>query len=222
MENNEIILFQYELPRNMLYAKYYVFNVENPDEIKNGSRPRVTQYGPYVYQEYRRKEDIVEIGEDKIFYGQYIEYVFDEKETQRSGCFNGQDGVPCKKTDNVQVINYSLVAIVDLIQSLPAILLPPNNTTLPSAILTVLEMLLFPPGCKMHLDPPLNLTHCDDLFYNVTVDDLIWQGHNPGIIKLIFAILQLIEDMFEKIGIDIDLDQFIISLNRTGKMGQMH
>ena len=194
----------------MVYTKYYFFNVENPDEIKTGARPRVTQYGPYAYQEYRRKEDIAKIGLDKISYGQYIEYVFDEEESLRSGCFNGQEGIPCKKTDHVLVINSPLVGVIDIIRSLPPIPLPSEkNTTLPTALLNILDLVLFDPiGCTIGLEN--HTSHCDDLFYNATVDDLLWQGHNPGIIELFFSILKLIEKTLEeKLGIDIDLDQFL-------------
>ena len=126
----------------MVFSKYYFFNVENPDEIKDGKKPNVTQYGPYVYQEHRRKEDIVRIGDDKISYGQYMEYIFDEEETQRSGCFNGKDGSPCKKTDLVHVLNLPLVTVVDLIESLPPIPLHIKPfTTLKSALLKILDLL---------------------------------------------------------------------------------
>ena len=58
--------FQYEPPQNLVFSKYYIWNVENPDEIKAGKKPRVTQFGPYVYREHRIKEDIARIGYDKI------------------------------------------------------------------------------------------------------------------------------------------------------------
>ena len=193
----------------MVYSKYYIFNVENPDEIKDGEKPRVTQYGPYVYREHRKKEDIVRIGDDKISYGQYIEYFFDEEETQRSGCFNGKDGIPCKQTDLVHVINIPLVTAVSLIESIPPIplhVIPFTN--LKSALLIMLDLLLFDPkNCKV--DGEKLSPFCDDLFYTATVDDLLWQGHNPGIMKLFFVVLDIIEDIIEALGINIDLDEFL-------------
>ena len=182
--------------------------MENPLAIKNGSKPRLTQYGPYVYREHRVKQDISRIGEDKIFYGQHMEYIFDEKETQNSGCFNGKDE-PCKKTDLVNVINVPLIAAVDLIKSLPPIPLHYKPfTTLPSAILNLLDLILFNrPNCKVRNEtmPPL----CDDLFYTAPVDDFLWQGYNPGIINLVFVVVEAIENIFEKLGIDIDIDAFL-------------
>ena len=138
-----------------------------------------------------------------------MEYIFDEEETQRSGCFNGKDGIPCKKTDLVHVINIPLVTAVSLIESLPSIPLDIIQvTTLRSALLKILDLLLFDrERCKVHgekLSP-----FCDDLFYTVAVDDLLWQGHNPGIMNLFFLVLEIIEDILKALGINIDIDDFL-------------
>ena len=205
----------------MIYAKYYIFHVENPDEIKEGKKPQVTQFGPYVYQEYRKKEDIANVGLDQIFYGQYMEYIFDEEETHRSGCFNGKEGTPCKKTDLVRVINVPLVAAVEMIKSLPNIPLHyAPFTNLPSTLLKILDSLLFDQNWCETRPMRNNLTaHCDDLFYSATVDDLLWQGHNPGIITLLLSVFQSIQDVFAGFGIDIDLDQILPIQLSGGSLG---
>ena len=212
------LLFQYEPPKNLVFSKYYIWNVENPDEIKEGKKPRLTQYGPYVYREHRIKEDIARIGYDKIFYGQHMEYIFDEKETQNSGCVNGKNE-PCKKTDLVTVINVPLITAIDLIKSLPPIPLHYKPfTTLPSALLKVLDFFLFDRnGCKIHGEHMSPL--CDDLFYTAPVDDLLWQGHNPGIINLGVAMLEVIENIFKKLGINIDLYKFLPIQLSGGTLG---
>ena len=132
--------------------KYYMFNVDNPEEIKQGARPKVTEYGPYVYREYRRKDEVTPIGQDKLSYGQQMEYVFDAEETHRSNCFNGQDGVPCDKTDKVLVINSPLAGAIDMLHDLPPIPIQHNgiNTTLPSILFHILDSALFSPFfCKI-------------------------------------------------------------------------
>ena len=195
----------------MVYSKYYVFNVENPEDIKNGGKPNVTQFGPYVYQEYRKKEDIARIGNDKIFYGQYIEYIFDEEETRRSGCYNGKVGEPCKKSDTVQVINAPLILANEIIQSLPKIPLEFKPfTTLPSFLLEAMDILLFDPfWCEIQPQRRNQTPHCDDLFYNAAVDDLLWQGHNPGIMRLFFSVFASIEQIIAELGIEIEIDEFL-------------
>lgn len=46
------------LPEPMV-ASMYLFKVLNPDEIRNGKKPRLEQVGPYVFTEQHEKTDIV-------------------------------------------------------------------------------------------------------------------------------------------------------------------
>ncbi len=85
-------------PPNEILMKYYFYHVENPDGIKNGEKPRVREVGPYVYNEYRRKENIVAVGDEELQFGQYIWYVFDEEATMKSGCINPITEEPCRKS----------------------------------------------------------------------------------------------------------------------------
>ena len=48
--------------------KFTFFNVENPDEVRNGFKPRVTEIGPFSYIEDRQKRNPVTIY-DEISYG---------------------------------------------------------------------------------------------------------------------------------------------------------
>ena len=86
------------------------FNVTNPEEVKNGGKPALKEVGPYAYLEIRRKENIFEIDTDKIQFGQYYEYHFNQTETDASGC----DG--CKPDDEITVLNGALMAVVGLLQ----------------------------------------------------------------------------------------------------------
>jgi len=40
---------------NPLYQKFYLWNLTNPDEVLNGSKPIVTEVGPYVYRACQRR-----------------------------------------------------------------------------------------------------------------------------------------------------------------------
>ena len=33
-----------------IYMQFYMFNLSNPEEVKNGKKPDVVQKGPYTYQ----------------------------------------------------------------------------------------------------------------------------------------------------------------------------
>ena len=85
------------------------FNVSNPEEVKNGGKPDLKEVGPYAYLEVRRKENIFEIDTDKIQFGQYYEYHFNQTETDKE-C----DG--CSADDEITVLNGALMAVVGLLQ----------------------------------------------------------------------------------------------------------
>ncbi|XP_055891427.1 lysosome membrane protein 2-like isoform X2 [Biomphalaria glabrata] len=42
-----------------VYMQFYVFDLDNPEEVKNGDKPSLIQRGPYTYRERRTKFDIV-------------------------------------------------------------------------------------------------------------------------------------------------------------------
>lgn len=61
-----------------VYMKFYFFSVTNPEEVSKGSKPILKELGPYAYKENRRKENLLEVYGDKLYYASYIDYTFDE------------------------------------------------------------------------------------------------------------------------------------------------
>ena len=84
-------------PPNDIYIKYYFFHVNNPQEILQGGTPNLTEVGPYVYQETRKKQNVVPLGDDELLYGQYISYHFDAEKTQSENCVHPITSLPCEK-----------------------------------------------------------------------------------------------------------------------------
>ena len=61
-----------------MFMKFYIFHVENPEEISLGGKPNLVERGPYVYREVRSKENMLLVDGDTIHYDQKIEYYYDE------------------------------------------------------------------------------------------------------------------------------------------------
>ncbi|KAL3880575.1 hypothetical protein ACJMK2_032806 [Sinanodonta woodiana] len=86
-----------------IYFQIYVFNLENPEEFKNGGKPRVTQRGPYTYREHRKKGKIDYHVNDTVSYNEVRWFQFVQEMSV------GSD------EDNMTTINIPLVAIADII-----------------------------------------------------------------------------------------------------------
>jgi len=90
------------------YMKFTFFQVENPQEVVTGGKPRVKEVGDFAYREVRRKENIHSIF-DEISYGSYIHYEFDASAS-------GEDGKDPHK--EITVINPVLAIVNALIAEL--------------------------------------------------------------------------------------------------------
>lgn len=95
-----------------VYMNFRFFNVTNVADVKSGQKPILKEVGPYVYREVRRKESVNEVDRDKLNYGLYMEYHFDQEQTQIAGC----EG--CTKDDQITVLNGVLAGVVGLVNQL--------------------------------------------------------------------------------------------------------
>lgn len=64
-------------PPAKIYRKYYLFHVENPDEIERGETPRLTQRGPYTYREVWEKRKIEFLGHEVLRFTPVVTLYFD-------------------------------------------------------------------------------------------------------------------------------------------------
>lgn len=71
---------QWRSPSVPVRMQFFMFNVENPLEVKQGSRPYVSQKGPYCYRVYQTKKNITWNKNYTVSYNKFSKYVFD------SGC----------------------------------------------------------------------------------------------------------------------------------------
>ena len=65
----------WSFPPVPVFMKFYVFNIENPDNIRRGEKPRVKEVGPFVYREYREKKNLRKHA-DEIEYGLNVRYEY--------------------------------------------------------------------------------------------------------------------------------------------------
>lgn len=62
--------------------KIYMFNITNPDEIKEGKKPVVQEVGPFFYDEYKMKFDLVDReDEDSVEYSMKSTWFFNPKKS---------------------------------------------------------------------------------------------------------------------------------------------
>ena len=63
--------------RRPLTATVYFFNITNPGDVINGSKPKVVEVGPYVYQLDKMKINITrDINKSRVFYNKWHNYTF--------------------------------------------------------------------------------------------------------------------------------------------------
>ncbi|XP_018408784.1 PREDICTED: lysosome membrane protein 2 [Nanorana parkeri] len=154
-------------PPPPIYMKFYFFNVTNPLEVLDGEKPVVDEIGPYVYREYRPKENI-----EFLENGTEVSAV-----TPKTYVFEADLSKGNPMTDFVRTVNIPVVTLLEKVlkSKIAGILRPIIEAALKTynegmfTTRTVHEMLW---GYK---DPLLTLVHKVDssvdemfgLFYNM-------------------------------------------------------
>ena len=148
--------------------KFYMYNIENPDQIIAGTeKPRISEKGPYSYVEERRKIDISDesYSREYIQFGQYKAYSFDKD----TSCDT------CSKDDVFTVINGPLVGLLYVFDKT-------GFATYKRTIRRAIEEGKNGYGSKEEY----NAAWLDSLFMEVTVDDLIFSGTIPGALQYVY------------------------------------
>ena len=73
------------VPPVPIFFNYYFFHVTNAADFEAGraQKPSVVEVGPYAWEETREKVHINEIDVDLIQYGQFYEFYWSQRETDR-------------------------------------------------------------------------------------------------------------------------------------------
>nr|CAI5843329.1 unnamed protein product [Callosobruchus analis] len=80
-KGNEVRDIYLKLPFPLDF-KIYFFNVSNPDQVQNGALPVLKEVGPYCYDEYKTKVDVVDNdAEDSLTYSPYDIFSFSQNKS---------------------------------------------------------------------------------------------------------------------------------------------
>ena len=100
-----------------MYVELNWFHVLNPDEVKQGGKPSVMQVGPYCFLETRIKQEVFPIGVEHINYGTYMEYNYNQEQTEARNCIPppGTGSSVCSENDQLTLLNMVMASVVGAI-----------------------------------------------------------------------------------------------------------
>ena len=158
---------------------FHFFNVENAQQVRDvGSKPHLTQYGPYAYREVRRKENMTHYGANSLYFRTYFSYTFDQEKTNELNCFNNKN-TPCSDQDEIVVLNPIIAMfgqllpklMTDICELLPGFL---QNGTIANWCPTMISVLEIP--IINAINKKLDGTQAakDDLIFTTTPDELLY------------------------------------------------
>jgi hypothetical protein len=129
LKNGSTTEKEWEHPTVPLYNKYYFLDVTNAYEVQTmGAKPSFTERGPYVYREYRLKENVEWSENEEIVSYLPIDYfIFDR---------NMSVGDPME--DQVTTINYILMSALNFLNG-TALQKDPDIEKLVALILSLLQ-----------------------------------------------------------------------------------
>ena len=130
-------------PPVAVYITFTFFDVENWEDWQNGTIegrsvvPRVNEAGPYAFEEWMLKKDIIETNNEHLNYAQQYTYYWSQEETDRRACKSmhpthmlscsmfvswfifpmniGPTGQPCNKNDVLHIINPIYTSISEIL-----------------------------------------------------------------------------------------------------------
>ena len=73
---NSPIYRQWISPTVPVRMQFFVFNVENPLEMKQGEQPYVTQKGPYCYRVHQLRKNITWNDNSTVSFNKFTKYIF--------------------------------------------------------------------------------------------------------------------------------------------------
>ncbi|XP_072170343.1 scavenger receptor class B member 1-like [Diadema setosum] len=79
LDPNSPIFEEWAHPRMPLYQSMYFFDLQNPDDVINGGRPRVKEAGPYVYKTVLERNNITFHDNGTLSYYLQFRYFFDRE-----------------------------------------------------------------------------------------------------------------------------------------------
>ncbi|XP_054468451.1 lysosome membrane protein 2-like isoform X2 [Anoplopoma fimbria] len=93
----------WKTPPPPVYMEYFFFNVTNVDAFLNGAKPEVKQVGPYTYREYRYKDNVSMVENDKMV----------SAYNYRSFVFLREKSVGDPAVDNITTVNIPAWAVMN-------------------------------------------------------------------------------------------------------------
>ena len=67
-----------------LQTSVYIFDIQNPDEVLKGDKPKLVERGPYVYDEYHHKVNLQWNSNGTVTYENVREYHYNPNESNGS------------------------------------------------------------------------------------------------------------------------------------------
>lgn len=181
-----------------IYMDFYLFNVDNPLDVVKGAKPKLTQMGPYVYEEHRHKQNVSMGGESQIYYREYRSYVYNQDETNNRGCkYNGTQCNGLK--DHVSVLN-PIMALLDAGWQMADELLPPKYATMKPLLKSFIDDWL----------TGLDTSTTDGLIYSKPVNDILYKGAKTTALDKVWSfITNDLPNLLQLINIKVTKEQII-------------
>lgn len=103
---------QWKEPSVPIYLQFFLFDVVNPEEAKQGAKPYLVQRGPFSYREHRPKKNITwNKSSASVAYNEEMTFVFDPETSCGS----------CDPSMSITTVNIPLVTLAEAARNLPVV-----------------------------------------------------------------------------------------------------